>query len=199
MGKKMKIDFGGVSKEIRAGGSGAHIPEGDYLFKIVSHEVRKSERSGGRYINWLCTVASGEYKGKKVYLNTSLKPDALWNLRNLIHAVTGKNVAGKALDFDPSAIEGKVFAGTTEDNEYTTGEGANKKSKINSQIVDIRPKDELEDDEEEEEDDEVEEEDEDEDDEEEEKPKKKKAKKKKSSDDDDDEDEEIEEVDLDDI
>lgn len=180
MAKKLKVDFSGVSKEIRKGGSAAHIPEADYLFKVVNHEVRKSERSGGRYINWEVTVAKGDYKGKKIYLNTSLKPDALWNLRNLIFACLGKNVAGKSLEFDPAKLHGKVFAGTTEDNEFTTGEGANKKTKINSQIIDIRPKEELE--AEEEDDDEEEEEEEEEDDKEEE-----------------EEDEELEDVDLDDI
>src|SRR6266516_5795127 len=117
---KLKVDFSGVDKEIRRGGGAAHVPEGDYLLKIVSHEVRKSESSGARYINWRFTITSPkEHKGKTIYDNTSLKPAALWNLRNLIHAATGKNVAGRVVDFNPANLEGKIVAGTTEDNEYT--------------------------------------------------------------------------------
>ncbi len=143
---KLKVDFSGVDKEIRRGGGAAHVPEGDYLLKIVSHEVRKSESSGARYINWRFTIASPkEHKGKTIYDNTSLKPEALWNLRNLIHAATGKNVAGKAVGFDPSTIEGKTIAATLADDEFETGEGASKRTKLRSRPVDYRPKDELED------------------------------------------------------
>lgn len=133
---KLKVDFGGVDKEIRRGGGAPHIPEGDYLAKIIDSEVRESEKSGSRYLSWKLTVAQGEFKGKTLYHITSLKPEALWNLRNFIHAATGKNVAGKALNVDTSALEGKVIAVTVEDDEY--------EGKVRSRIVDTRPKDELE-------------------------------------------------------
>ena len=136
---KTKVDFSGVDPEIRSGGRGVRLPEDDYLFKIVKGEKRKSEKSQAYYFNWQLTVAKGEFKGKSVYMNTSLKPDALWNLRNLIHAATGKNVAGKSVAFDPAIIEGKIIAGTVVDGEPFGDEG-----KIKSEVVDVRPKDELE-------------------------------------------------------
>ena len=146
---KLKVDFTGVDPDIRRGGGVAHIPEGDYLAKIVSSEVRESEKSGSRYISWKMSIANGEFKGKPLYHITSLKREALWNLRNLIHAAVGKNVAGKALNVDTTAIEGKIIAITVEDDEY--------EGKIRSRIVDTRPKDELETDDEEEEEEEEEE------------------------------------------
>jgi Protein of unknown function (DUF669) len=148
---KLKVDFSGVDKDIRRGGGGGHIPEGDYLAKIVSAETRESEKSGSRYLSWKLAVSNGEFKGKQLYHITSLKPEALWNLRNFIHAATGKNVAGKALNIDTSALEGKTIAITVEDDEY--------EGKIRSRIVDTRPKEELEADDDTEEEEEEEEED----------------------------------------
>ena len=167
MARKVKIDFSGVDKEIRSGGRAAHVPEGDYLAKPVNAELRKSERTGGRYFSWrFQLVEPKKYKGKTLYDRTSLKPDALWNLRNLIHAATGKNIAGKVLNFDPEVVYGKPLMITVEDDEY--------EGKIRSQIVDYQPadkyeengggEDEDEDDEDEGDDEEEEEEDEDEED-----------------------------------
>jgi hypothetical protein len=166
--KALKIDFGGVPEEIRSGGGrAAHVPEGDYLLKIVSHEVRKTKDGTGRYISWRFAIASpAKYKGKTVYDITSLKPDALWNLRNLIHAATGKNTAGKVVNFNPETIYGKVIAATLEDDEYTPDDGP---TKVRSRPADYRPKAELnlagdddeDEDEEDEEEDEEDEEDED--------------------------------------
>jgi len=162
----MKIDFSGVDKEIRKGGGRSkHIPEGDYLARIEDVESRKSERSGSRYLNWRFKITQGEYKGTTLYGMTSLKESALWNLRNLINAATGKNVAGRSANFDPNNLIGKVVGISVEDNEY--GEGENKK--ITSRVNTTFPPEELEaesdEDEDEDEDEEEEEDDEDEDDE----------------------------------
>src|SRR5882672_10709432 len=130
-GKKIKVDFGDVDKEIRkGGGKGKHIPEGDSLLKIMDADIRKSEKTQSRYINWKFQVAEGEQKGVTLYGSTSLKPEALWSLRNLIHAATGKNVAGKAVNFDPSNLFGKLVGGEVVDNEYVK----DGKTKITSQV-----------------------------------------------------------------
>jgi hypothetical protein len=151
MAKKHKIDFGETPKEIRRGGGSKHIPEGDYLVKIVSADL-KSTDEGTKYFAWKFQVAKGDEKGAPLYNNTSLQPHALFGLRNLIHAVTGKNVAGKAVNFDPETLYGKVIAVTVEDEEY--------KDKMRSRIVDMRPKEELNIDGDEDDDDEEEEEEE---------------------------------------
>lgn len=171
---KLRVDFGDVEKEIRKGGGRSkHVPEGDYLVKIVEADVRKSERTGGRYISWRTQVVDGEHKGTTLYGTTSLKKEALWSLRNLIHAVTGKNVAGRAVNFDPENLYGKIVGASVEDNEYTR----NGQTKITSQISTFFPRDEYE---------AAEDEDEDEDEEDEEE-------------EDEDEEEDLEEVDVEDI
>lgn len=162
MAKKTKVDFSGVDQEIRKGGGrAAHVPEGDYLAKVISGELRTSEKKGTKYFNWRLGIVQPEkYKGKTLYLTTSLKPEALWNLRNLIHAATGKNVAGRAVNVDPDALVGKVVCLTAVDDEY--------EGKIKSVPEDIRPKSDYNSDDEAEEDDsDVEEEDEEEEEEEE--------------------------------
>jgi len=152
--KKIRIDFTGVDKEIRSGGRASHIPPGDYLAKAVSSEVRKTD-AGSKYISWRFQVVDPKkYKGKTLYDRTSLKTNALWNLRNLINAAVGKNIAGKVVNFDAEVCYGKTLMVTVEDDEY--------EGKVRSQIVDYQPKknykangadaDEEEDDEEEEED-----------------------------------------------
>lgn len=137
--KKMRVDFGGVDKEIRKGGGGRkHIPEGDYIGKIIEADVRTSERTGSRYISWKFQIVEGEHKGVTLYGSTSLKKEALWSLRNLIHAATGKNVAGKALDFDPEKLYGKIVGMAVEDNEYTK----DGKTRVTSQVSTCFPRDE---------------------------------------------------------
>lgn len=150
MAKKIRVNFKGVDKEIRKGGGGSvRVPEGDYLVKVVEGEVKDNKAEDGQYIRWKFQIAKGEYKGKVVYGNTSLKSDALWSLRNLIHAATGKNVAGKALDLDLEKLYGKLVGAEITDNEYKKGDS----TKISSQVNVCFPKEELEEAEEEEDDD----------------------------------------------
>lgn len=141
--KKMKLDFSGVSQEI--GARGRHIDPGDYECKIVSvaRKYKDNDETNVPYLSWKFEVRKGPEKGAPLYYITSLKTEALWNLRNLIFAATNKNVAGKALNFDPDNLIGKILMVTVEDDEY--------KGKITSRAVDVQPlkgKDEEEDEEE---------------------------------------------------
>lgn len=113
---KRKIDFGEVSTEIRTGGRSRHIPEGDYLIKIMEGSWEEGEKAD--YIRWRFQVAEGKQKGATLYANTSMSKKALWNLRNLIYAAKGKNVAGKAVNFDPENLVGSVIGATVADDEY---------------------------------------------------------------------------------
>lgn len=218
-GKKYSVDMSGVEKERRKRG-GKRIPEADYIFKIMDCERKKNKAGDAYYFSWklqLVTDATGgkKYAGQPFWYMTSLKPDALFNLRNLILAATGKNVAGKKLDFDPTSLFGKKIGGTVEDEEYD--------KKIRSRVVDVMPVSELsadddddedddddldeddsDDDEDEDDDDEDDDDDDDEDDDEDDEPvkpkkkakgKPKKSKKKKSDDDEDD----LDDVDDDDL
>jgi hypothetical protein len=186
------VDFTGVEKEIGKK-AGKRIPEGDYVLKIGKVERKKNKAGDAYYFSWrlqVVTDARGKTKhaGTPFYYTTSLKPEALFNLRNMIFACTNgkKNVAGKAVNFDPSEYFGTKIGATIEDDEYD--------GKIRSQVSDVMPLKDLEVEEDEDADDDDQEEDDledvEDDDEEEEVPvkkakKKKKAKKTTEEDDDD--------------
>ena len=69
------------------------IPAGKYTVKIVGGEQRTSQESGSSYIRWDAEIIgaadpeNAKVLGRHVFWNTSLKPDALWNLKSLIEAL----------------------------------------------------------------------------------------------------------------
>ena len=58
-------------------------PEGMLAVRIVSGEVRDTKSGDGKYINWRLDPIESENK-KPVWLMTSLKREALWNLKALL-------------------------------------------------------------------------------------------------------------------
>lgn len=167
MAKKDKIDFGGVTGDPGSGGGGAHVPEGTYLVKVITHSKgwKDNDRSNVPYYRWTFQILEPKkFKGKKLTDITTLKPEGLFNLRNLIWACLGKNVAGKTVAFDPETLYGKKVAVDVEDDER--GEGS--KKKVYSSIAGYLPAKEYgtasDDDEDDDDDDDDEEEEEDDDD-----------------------------------
>jgi len=123
---KLSVDFTGV--EVRKGGD--YIPPGDYLTRVIDASVRrKKDDPQSRYISWLLQVQEpSTYRGKRVYLTTSLKPEALWKLRSLLIDILGPDkVPAKALDIPLAAIVARkpLIGISTEDDEY------NNKTKTN--------------------------------------------------------------------
>jgi hypothetical protein len=132
------------------------VPEGDYLLKVVDSSWEEGDKAD--YIRWRFQIVKPKkHAGATLYANTSLSKKALWNLRNLIFAAKGKNVAGKAVKFDPESLHGITVGATVADDEYD--------GKIRSVPIDFFPKakfEESDDEEEEDDDEETEEEDDDE-------------------------------------
>jgi len=62
-------------------------PEGTYLVRIEESSRAKKSSDGGAYIGWIGTILEGEYEGKKLYWMTSLQPQALWNLKNMLEVI----------------------------------------------------------------------------------------------------------------
>lgn len=150
----VNVDFQNASL---GGGRGAHLPKGVYDFKVASGEVRESD-SGNDYISWQLEVKSGKQKGKKIYHITSLKPDALWNLRGMLEAC-GIETPESKFKFKIKSVVGKSFRAEVEDDEYQ----GKTKSVIRDYVVEEDEDDEEDEDEEEEDDEEEDEEDEEED------------------------------------
>lgn len=118
----MRIDFSGVeTKNFDA------IPAGSYKAKVTNYEVRESgpnaKNPGAQYINWEFTIQEGEYEGRKQWTNTSLLPQALFALKDML-AATGKFEVDGELDFDPDDVVGAdlvivVKRKKNDDDEYT--------------------------------------------------------------------------------
>jgi hypothetical protein len=81
----IRVDFTGVSTGFEA------IPAGKYHVKVTNGEMKESGPSsknpGAQYVAWELTVQSGDFTGRKLFLNTSLLPKALFGLKGLLAAV----------------------------------------------------------------------------------------------------------------
>lgn len=106
MAKKSKkssgvsVDFTGVDA------GGRSLPDGQYASSVEGiPELKTSAESGNQYISWTFKVSEGKYKGRKVWHNTSLQPQALFNLRNLLEAM-GIEVDEGEMDLELPDFEG---------------------------------------------------------------------------------------------
>lgn len=83
------------------------IPEDRYTFEIV--KVEEGEGDSGAYYKWTFAVVGGKYDGKKAkpYI-TSLAPEALWNLRNLLEGLE-VDIPKKAFDLEVEEFIGMKF------------------------------------------------------------------------------------------
>ena len=62
------------------------VPAGIYLSICESGEVKTAE-GGGKYVAWTFSILEGDVAGRKLFFNTSLKEQALWNLKGLLEAL----------------------------------------------------------------------------------------------------------------
>src|SRR5580765_3902636 len=90
----VSVDFTGVE----AGGARA-IPDGEYVFVVEEVSLETSQDSGQDYIKWQYKVKDGKYKGARLWDNTSLQPQALWKLRQVLEAM-GVEIPEGAMDLE---------------------------------------------------------------------------------------------------
>lgn len=162
------IKLGGV--DASGGGRSAHLPEdeGPYTFIVDKGEDRVGKDSGKRTLNWRCTVTKGGYKGKHVYHNTSLQPQALFNLKQMMIACGVDPNRDRKVSQILTVLKGKSFQAYVADDEYN----GRLKSVIDEFVLEGEEvdDDDAEDDEDEPDDDEAEEDEDDEEEEEDEEP-----------------------------
>jgi hypothetical protein len=103
------VDFKGVE------GKRTVIPEGDYTFRV--EEVTKDVGDKGDYLAWVFVVEEGDRKGAKVWYNTSLTPQSLWNLRNLLETL-GVEIPDGPLDIDLTELVDLAVGGTVVHEEW---------------------------------------------------------------------------------
>lgn len=115
-------------KDVSVGGV---IPEGEYAVTVDEVSVEESQQ-GNQYLKWVFKVLDGKQKGSKIYHNTSLLPQALFNLKNLLIAL-GVPVPDKAFQLNLDECEG-CNCGVTITHETYDG-------KKRSRVTDVFPLD----------------------------------------------------------
>ena len=89
-------------------------PDDQFIVEIQeSSKVKKSD--AGAYILWVGKIQEGEYEGKMISWNTSLLPQALWNLKAMLEVVE--------LEWDEDGFEmedafGKILGVENEVRDY---------------------------------------------------------------------------------
>lgn len=184
MPRKKKAAKGAVVVNFKGVESRRTPPEGDYKCRVLEATSGVSSNKNDQ-IEVVAEIASGEYKGQKLYLNFALVEQALWKLHAFLTAL-GMDVPEDELEIDLSELVDEEFMGVVTHETYN----GKKRAKLTD--FDSLENYKGDDDEDEEEDDE------------DEKPKKgkksapaKKSKSKKSKKDDDDEDEDEDDEDED--
>jgi len=82
------------------------VPDtGWYNCKIVDAEVKDNKKKDGQYINWSLEVdePGSEFVGARVWAITSLKPQALFALKNFIKAAE--------FEYDPDGFDIQELVG----------------------------------------------------------------------------------------
>lgn len=115
-------------KDVSVGGV---IPEGDYIVTVDEVSVEESQQ-GNQYLKWVFKVIDGPQKNSKIYHNTSLLPQSLFNLKNLLIAL-GVPVPDKAFQLNLDECEG-CNCGVTVTHETYDG-------KKRSRVTDVFPLD----------------------------------------------------------
>ena len=118
-GKIISVDFTGVEvKQI--------TPEGDYAVKVK--EITEETGDKGQYLAWVLEVSTGEFKGQKLYYNTSLTKQSLWNLRAVLEAL-GVEVSKGKMQLDIKSYYGMEMGVSVETEKY--------RGKLKNVVVDI--------------------------------------------------------------
>ncbi len=107
----MKVNFAGVETR-------KTLPEADYKLKVEEVTKEKSDSAEG-YLKWKFRTVSKTKKldNAPLYYNTSLQPQALWNLRNLLEAL-GVETPDDEMDLDLTEMVGLTMIGSTAHDDY---------------------------------------------------------------------------------
>ncbi len=62
-------------------------PEDSYHLQVQEGTKLGKSKAGNAKIGWICQIMDGEYEDQKIYFETSLVEEALWNLKGLVKAL----------------------------------------------------------------------------------------------------------------
>jgi hypothetical protein len=86
------------------------LPTGKYHVAITDVETRESgpnsKNPGSEYLNIEFTVQAGEYEGRKLWVNATLLPHALYTIKGILEAI-GIETTGNELEFEVEDLMNK--------------------------------------------------------------------------------------------
>lgn len=106
--KKIRVNFEGVETR-------GKVEDGKYHAKVS--DVTEEEGQKYPYLKWEFELMEEGVKGRKVYTNTSLSPQSLWNLRNLLECL-GIEVPDSEVDLDLKSFVGLELVVRVENEVY---------------------------------------------------------------------------------
>ena len=63
------------------------VPAGTYAAKVFNIELKESRAGDSMNLNWQFKIQGGKQDGRSVFTITSLKPAALWKLKQMLKAI----------------------------------------------------------------------------------------------------------------
>lgn len=75
---RIEVNLDEVSSDIEA------MPAGNYSVKVTRGDLKPGKV--GDFIAWELTVSDGKFEGRKLFTNTSLAVQSLWNMKRFLEA-----------------------------------------------------------------------------------------------------------------
>ena len=91
------------------------IPAGRYTVLVSNARIQPTKAGDSKIVVWELTVMSRESTGRKLFLNNSLKAEALWNLKAFLKGCDAKYDDG---GFSTEDVVGRKLDVNVEQEEY---------------------------------------------------------------------------------
>lgn len=106
--KPISVDFTSTEDS-----GGFYVTPGTYPVKCIKITQEVGEKAP--YLDFLFEVQG---RGVQIHNRCTLKPDALFNLKNTLGALMGRDIPKAVIKIDPDKLIGRVCTATIDDREY---------------------------------------------------------------------------------
>lgn len=122
-GSVVSVDFGQTSNT-------GLIEKGVYQVKVVSAEAKNSNSTGQPMVTFTLEILDGEFANRRVYLNNSLQPHALFGFRKTLEAL-GVKVPTSAMQIDLKKLAGAQMNAEIGHDDYN--------GQLKAKVIDVAP------------------------------------------------------------
>lgn len=77
----INVDFTGIKNN---DGDFEPLEDGIYNVSVFEISVKENNAGDGHYLSWQLKVQDSGYENRRLFFNTSLKPQALWKLKQVV-------------------------------------------------------------------------------------------------------------------